>query len=220
MMPGLPDLDTSQTADPTEGDRCPGPGAGVLPARQSSVRRSWARRGPARCDPVRRGPAQRGPAQRGAAAVEFALAVTALMLLCMMLMAAGALFWGQQKLTQLVSDAGRMVLALHLEGPGVPDEAAVCAQLAMMVRHDRILSGMGGGDAACQLRVAPVPPAGSRAQVTVALPAEAWPLLRSVLAVYGRLGGGGGDVGLLRAQAVVRLPRRRGGRSCSRRSGA
>lgn len=203
MRPGLPDLDTSRTAGPPAG-------GGRRPAHYGAAQRL----------PACRGPAHRGAAQQGAAAVEFALAVTALMLFCMMLVAAGALFWGQQKLTQLVSDAGRMVLALHLEGPGAPDEATVCAQLALMARHDRILSGMGGGEAACQVRIVPVPPAGSRAQVTVALPAEAWPLLRSVLAVYGRLGGGGGDVGLLRAQAVVRLPRRRRGPACRRRVGA
>lgn len=105
--------------------------------------------------------------QKGIAAIEFALSITIVLMLFFGIVTYGALFWTQQKVTQLAAEGGRYAVAASMRQIHDTDslQLAVCTKhIELIAKDDLLLKSLQTGESSngsepsfCQLTVIPCP---------------------------------------------------------------
>lgn len=102
------------------------------------------------------------PNQQGIAAIEFALSITIVLMLFFGIVTYGALFWTQQKVSQLAAEGGRYAVATSMRQTRPLLETAVCTEhIERVAKNDLLLKSLptsesGNGSVPfCQLTVSP-----------------------------------------------------------------
>lgn len=125
--------------------------------------------------------------QSGAAAIELAVSMLLLMMLFFAIISYGALFWAQQKLSQLAGEGGRYALASSYQGV-LPEMAGVaaCTHLKTLAAQDMLINSMGDASFQCTSAApaaTPCPTGIECAALNLSVDVKGWPLLNIMRAL-------------------------------------
>lgn len=126
-------------------------------------------------------------AQSGAAAIELAVSMLLLLMIFFAIISYGALFWAQQKLSQLAGEGARYALTSSYQGVS-PDEAGrgACIHLQTLAAQDTLITSIGATSFRCT-HSQPEPPAPCKniscAALDLRVDVKGWPLLNIMRAL-------------------------------------
>lgn len=132
-------------------------------------------------------PSRTPHAQSGVAAIELTVSMLLLMMIFFAIISYGALFWAQQKLSQLAGEGARYALTSSYQGmPPEKAGAAACTHLQTLAAQDMLIDSM--GDASFRCTPLPAPELCKNAGInctTLDLSADVkgWPLLNIMRAL-------------------------------------